>query len=193
MRAFLLQRRINLLTQDSVTSSMVENLSAVAGATVTAALNTLNTAIGSLTSTSIANASAVAGATVTAALNVLNTAVGTLQTNTAVVWVTGYLPNVQSINPVFVPAPVSGTLTTLRICVSANPGAVTQISTSIGGVAVVNGLVVVGAAEGNGTVKSVTPTANNAVTVGTSSVRIESDGASAVATPAIILLGFTRS
>ena len=67
-------------------SGQVTNVSGVAGATVTAALNSLAATIAGLTSTSIANASGVAGATVTAALNTLAAAVvvaGTLVTNLA--------------------------------------------------------------------------------------------------------------
>lgn len=57
----------------NLTSSVVTNLSNVVGTTVTAALNTLNAALGAITSDMVQNLSAVAGATVTAALNALNT------------------------------------------------------------------------------------------------------------------------
>lgn len=88
------------------TSTQVTNSSAVAGATVTAALNTLNSALasagpitsvfgrtgvvvavaGDYTSTLVTNSSSVSGATVTAALNTLNTAIGGLVTGVSSVF-----------------------------------------------------------------------------------------------------------
>lgn len=59
----------------AVTSSTVTNLSSVAGATVTAALNTL---AGGTTSSQVTNLSGVSGATVTNALNTLNSGGGGL-------------------------------------------------------------------------------------------------------------------
>lgn len=56
----------------NLTSSVVTNLSNVVGSTVTAALNTLNTALGAITSSMVQNLSVVAGATVTNALDTLN-------------------------------------------------------------------------------------------------------------------------
>jgi hypothetical protein len=72
----------------ALTSNSIANASGVAGATVTAALNTLSAAIAALTSTSIANVSGVAGATVTAALNALSAAIAAL-TSTSIANVSG--------------------------------------------------------------------------------------------------------
>lgn len=82
MRSFLLQRKINLLTNISnITSTMVENLSSVVGATVTDALDTLLNAITGLDTSDITNASGVTGATTTDALNTLNTGLGNISTD----------------------------------------------------------------------------------------------------------------
>ncbi len=55
-------------------STLVDNASLVAGATVTAALNNLSTTIGALNSNQVLNASGVAGVTVTDALNAIRAA-----------------------------------------------------------------------------------------------------------------------
>ncbi len=53
-------------------STLVDNVSLVAGATVTAALNNLSTTIGALNSNQVLNASSVAGVTVTDALQTID-------------------------------------------------------------------------------------------------------------------------
>jgi len=57
-----------------LTSSAIANVSSVVGATVTTALNTLSGIIAALTSSNVSNASSVTGATVTAALDALKAA-----------------------------------------------------------------------------------------------------------------------
>src|SRR5574338_257678 len=82
MRALLLQRKINLLSNISnITSTMVQNLSNVVGANVTDALDNLLSAILGLDTSNITNASGVVGATTTDALNTLNTGLGNISTD----------------------------------------------------------------------------------------------------------------
>src|SRR5574338_244 len=72
MRALLLQRKINLLSNISnITSTMVQNLSNVVGANVTDALDNLLSAILGLDTSNITNASTVPGATASDALDTL--------------------------------------------------------------------------------------------------------------------------
>lgn len=72
------------------TSGQVTNTSGVAGATVSNALDALQTQITNLTSSQVSNVSSIAGATVTAALNTLGTAITALAAAT--------VPNTRTIN-----------------------------------------------------------------------------------------------
>lgn len=150
------------------TSTTVTNLSSVSGATVTAALNTLNTAVGALvtgvssvfgrtgavvavsgdyTSTLITNSSSVVGSTVTAALNTLLAALPTAGPITSVFGRTGvvvavsgdYTSTLVTNSSSVVGSTVTAALNTLNTTIGALVTGVSSVFTRTGAVVAVAG------------------------------------------------------
>lgn len=148
----------------------------------------------------VRNNSGVAGAQVSDALNTLGAAVTAAQgdatqalADSAVVWLTVYVADIVAPGSVFVPAPVTGTLTTLRMSLSAQPDMNYAVVSQIGGTPVTGGVVTVQSTDTPGTVRSATPSAANAVTAGTSSVELILPDLQGNQGNGVVLLGFTRS
>ncbi len=150
------------------TSTTVTNLSSVAGATVTAALNALNTAVGGLitgvssvfsrtgtviavsgdyTSTLVTNSSSVVGATVTAALNTLLAALPTAGPITSVFGRTGvvvavagdYTSTLVTNSSSVVGSTVTAALNTLNTAIGALVTGVSSVFARTGAVVAVAG------------------------------------------------------
>jgi len=135
----------------------------------------------------VRNDSDVDGAQVSDALEVLDAAVAAA----GVVWLAVYVADIVAPGSVFVPAPVTGTLTTIRLALSAQPDINYAVVAQIGGAPVTGGMVTVQSTDEPGTVRSATPSAANAVTAGTSSVELVLPDLQGTPGNGVALLGFT--
>lgn len=143
----------------------------------------------------IPNDSEVSGDTVGDALDTLDTAVQAAQADANLVWVTVGIFSVDiGIVPssILVPAPVTGTLTRVMAIADQAPDAAISVATSIGGAPVTNGTATIELGEG-ATVKSATPTAANATTLGTTAVLVTPTSSNTVTIQMTVMLGFTRA
>lgn len=123
------------------TSTQITNASAVAGATVTLALNALATGVASLTSSGISNLSSVSGATVTAALNTLLSAIAALSAAISALTSTS-IANASAVTG----ATVTAALTTLNAAITAANATIAALtSTAIANASAVTGATVTAA------------------------------------------------
>lgn len=116
---------------------------------------------------------------------------------TNVVWVQGgqFTDGIGVVAPatIYSVAPVTGHLTHVAAVGNAQPNANITIPTSIGGVAVTGGTVVMLSTSPAGTVATAAPTAGNAVVEGVTSVAVTPSTSNSGNIVFTVLLGYTRT
>ncbi|MDC0720676.1 hypothetical protein [Nannocystis bainbridge] len=113
----------------------------------------------------------------------------------AIEYVSGYFADLTAAgndDDIYIPAPITGALTSIRIVAGFQPSANMPIQAAIGGTNVTDGLVTILSTDGAGTVRSASPTGQNAVTAGTTAIRLRHNATNTVAGHAWVVLGFSH-